>query len=66
MRDRFNAVFAEHVLVTEATREICFPPLERAAHLATEALKAGNKILFFGNGGSAADAQPTRSTSPRN
>jgi D-sedoheptulose 7-phosphate isomerase len=57
MRDRFNAVFAEHVLVTEATREICFPPLERAAHLATEALKAGNKILFFGNGGSAADAQ---------
>jgi D-sedoheptulose 7-phosphate isomerase len=57
MKDRFDTVFAEHARVAEATRAICFPPLERAVDLVTEALKAGNKILFFGNGGSAADAQ---------
>ena len=32
-------------------------PLQEAASLAVETLKNGNKILFFGNGGSAADAQ---------
>ena len=32
-------------------------PLEEAAKLAVDTLKAGNKILLFGNGGSAADAQ---------
>ena len=31
--------------------------LEKASNLAVKTLKAGNKILLFGNGGSAADAQ---------
>ncbi len=31
--------------------------LERISNLCTEALRRGNKILFCGNGGSAADAQ---------
>ena len=57
MRNRFDSVFTEHAQVAEATREICLPPVERAVHLMTEALTAGNKVLFFGNGGSAADAQ---------
>jgi D-sedoheptulose 7-phosphate isomerase len=57
LKDRFNTVFAEHARVAEATREICLPTLERAVHLVAEGLTAGNKILFFGNGGSAADAQ---------
>jgi D-sedoheptulose 7-phosphate isomerase len=33
------------------------PQIEQAARMLVEALKAGNKILLFGNGGSAADAQ---------
>lgn len=33
------------------------PQIEKAAKLMIAALKNGNKILFFGNGGSAADAQ---------
>lgn len=33
------------------------PQIEQAAKLMIEALKAGNKVFFFGNGGSAADAQ---------
>src|ERR1700735_2165078 len=53
VRERFHTVFAEHARVAEATREICLAPLERAVDLVTEALAAGNKILFFGNGGSA-------------
>jgi D-sedoheptulose 7-phosphate isomerase len=57
MRNRFDSVFAEHAEVAEATRAICLPALERAVHLITDALTAGNKVLFFGNGGSAADAQ---------
>jgi CheY-like chemotaxis protein len=31
--------------------------LEKASNLAVKTLKNGNKILLFGNGGSAADAQ---------
>ncbi len=31
--------------------------LEGTAHLVCDALRAGNKVLFMGNGGSAADAQ---------
>ncbi|MEJ2596377.1 MAG: SIS domain-containing protein, partial [bacterium] len=31
--------------------------IERAAQLAVETFRAGGKVLFCGNGGSAADAQ---------
>lgn len=31
--------------------------LTRIAHLLADTLRAGNKVLFFGNGGSAADSQ---------
>jgi D-sedoheptulose 7-phosphate isomerase len=33
------------------------PDIEKACRLCINTLKKGNKILFFGNGGSAADAQ---------
>jgi len=33
------------------------PDIERACGLCVETIKQGKKILFFGNGGSAADAQ---------
>lgn len=36
---------------------ILLDTVERVAHLAAARLKAGNKLLFAGNGGSAADAQ---------
>jgi len=37
--------------------EILIPDIEKAADICVETIKAGSKILFFGNGGSAADAQ---------
>ncbi len=35
----------------------CVPLIERAARALHDALKAGHKALFFGNGGSASDSQ---------
>ncbi len=37
--------------------ETLVPELERAAELCAQALNSGGKLVFFGNGGSAADAQ---------
>lgn len=50
-------VFDEHSKVLEATLASQLPALEETARLAEECLLAGCKILIFGNGGSAADAQ---------
>lgn len=40
-----------------ATVERCAPEIAKAARLVVDALARGNKVLVFGNGGSAADAQ---------
>jgi D-sedoheptulose 7-phosphate isomerase len=37
--------------------DACLPALNRAAEALVSAYRAGHKALFFGNGGSAADAQ---------
>ena len=47
---------ADHLSVLEATKALA-PDIERAGLMIREALMKGNKILFCGNGGSAADAQ---------
>jgi D-sedoheptulose 7-phosphate isomerase len=49
--------FAEHARVLEETAATQLEALEAAARLAEESLRGGGKILIFGNGGSAADAQ---------
>lgn len=36
---------------------MCTDAIEKAAHLCADAFKKGGKIILFGNGGSAADAQ---------
>ncbi|MDH3597686.1 MAG: SIS domain-containing protein [Rhodospirillales bacterium] len=53
----FNAGFDEHAAVAAATRRALATPFARLVELAADLLGAGGKILFFGNGGSAADAQ---------
>ncbi|MCY4191983.1 MAG: D-sedoheptulose 7-phosphate isomerase [Rhodospirillaceae bacterium] len=53
----YNTEFAEHATVTEATRQVLRAPFVALVDTCQEALVAGNKLLFFGNGGSAADAQ---------
>jgi D-sedoheptulose 7-phosphate isomerase len=54
---RVRAVFAEHARVLAATHDAAAAPITAAAALMADALRAGGKILAFGNGGSAADAQ---------
>lgn len=48
---------AEHREILAATEAACSAPLLRLVKLAAGALASGGKVLFFGNGGSAADAQ---------
>jgi len=53
----FEAAFAEHETVARATRAVLAPAFGRTAALCAAALAAGGKLVLFGNGGSAADAQ---------
>ena len=49
--------FSEHLAVAEATRSMLEAPFARLLAVAVSALRDGNSLFFFGNGGSAADAQ---------
>ena len=53
----YRGEFAEHASVVEATLAACEAPFGHLVEAAVAAVKGGGKILFFGNGGSAADAQ---------
>ena len=57
MRSIIESEFSEHLKTAQATLEYIAAPLEIAANLCIDTLKNGRKILIFGNGGSAADAQ---------
>jgi phosphoheptose isomerase len=52
-----RAIFDETIAVHERTRETLLPKVMEAAGAIRVALDAGGKLLTFGNGGSAADAQ---------
>lgn len=49
--------FAEHEQTVTATRNFVAEPFAALVEACSKAIEAGGKILFFGNGGSAADAQ---------
>ena len=57
MQDHLVKVFKESCRVKEAFINDHLGKLAAAVEVLTAALKAGNKIMIFGNGGSAADAQ---------
>lgn len=57
MQNAIIKEFLEHKKTIEKTIETMQEPLLEASKLAVLTLKAGNKILICGNGGSAADAQ---------
>ena len=52
-----RAIFDATMAVHERTRDAVLPPVIDAAAAIRAALGAGGKLLTFGNGGSAADAQ---------
>ena len=55
--DFLNAEFDEHADVLKRTRDTVAEPFARLLAASVTSLKTGGKIVFFGNGGSASDAQ---------
>lgn len=53
----FESELSEHAAVAAATKAALREPFARLVSVCTRSLEAGGKLLFFGNGGSAADAQ---------
>jgi D-sedoheptulose 7-phosphate isomerase len=53
----YRAEFAEHEAVVKATLAACEEEFAKLVAAAVAAIRGGGKILFFGNGGSAGDAQ---------
>jgi D-sedoheptulose 7-phosphate isomerase len=54
---RIRAAFAESIATKRATAEACADAIAVAAERMIESFRAGHKLLAFGNGGSASDAQ---------
>lgn len=53
----FDSELNQHVAVVAATRAAVRVPFARLVAVCTASLRGGGKLLIFGNGGSAADAQ---------
>ena len=53
----YESELREHVAVAEATAAALGAPFATSVDLCEAAVRDGGKLLFFGNGGSAADAQ---------
>lgn len=53
----FQSEFDRHQMAVNQTREQLETPFIEWVNISQAALKAGGKIIFFGNGGSASDAQ---------
>jgi len=53
----FGEEFDDHLTVVRTAREHLAEPFARLLEACVAAIRAGNKIMLFGNGGSAADAQ---------
>ncbi len=57
MIDKITRDIQDSIQVKQALLKTHVPLIEKAARAIYEALKKGNKVLFFGNGGSASDSQ---------
>lgn len=57
LEEFFHSEMSEHAEVMMRTKESLLKPFQDMCDMCIDALKRGNKIMFFGNGGSAADAQ---------
>ncbi len=53
----YRAELDEHAAVLRATLAQCEAPFLHLVEAAAKSLEGGGKLMFFGNGGSAADAQ---------
>ena len=57
LQDFFLSQISEHELVVKRTKDSMQNNFLNVVEICFQSIKRGNKIVFFGNGGSAADAQ---------
>lgn len=57
LRDLVRSQIEDGIQTKQRMLESMLPQIEQAANWAVDTFKAGKKLLFFGNGGSASDAQ---------
>lgn len=57
MINLIEEVFNEHITVAQKSLQQLKEPINQACTIILNCLKRGNKVLLFGNGGSAGDAQ---------
>lgn len=57
MREKIISILNESADLKRKVAEDCVESIEQASNLIFQSLNSGGKILIFGNGGSAADAQ---------
>lgn len=56
-RNYFTAELDEHIELAHTVQDQLFEPFSRTLAAWAGAIRGGHKLLFFGNGGSASDAQ---------
>lgn len=57
MKISIERSFSEHIETAQRAKESLAAQVEQACEMVIGCLAKGNKVLFFGNGGSASDAQ---------
>lgn len=57
MKHEIDLIFNEHIEVVKQSHRQTTDSIVKACELIVNCLKEGNKVLLFGNGGSAGDAQ---------
>jgi D-sedoheptulose 7-phosphate isomerase len=57
INEYYRAEFSEHLQVLGETKDSLQQPFSDLVAVCVKALQSGGKLMFFGNGGSAADAQ---------
>ncbi|WP_295651138.1 D-sedoheptulose 7-phosphate isomerase, partial [uncultured Mucilaginibacter sp.] len=57
MKDQIEQIFKEHIAVAQKAAETLNEKIYEASKCILDCVANGNKILLFGNGGSAGDAQ---------
>lgn len=57
MQEQLNNIFEEHLQIGRICQSLLISDIEEVGKIICESLKSGKKILLFGNGGSAGDAQ---------
>ena len=53
----YDTEFDQHEAALDATRKELAEPFARLVGVCTASIRSGNKLVLFGNGGSAADCQ---------